>query len=415
MASVARTASAGPGDAQAARGISAAKRGDCVKAVPLLEEAELKRHRPSSALALADCYVALGELLKASDLYHAIANEKPVRSFTVADRVAINRAKKKAVQVDARIPTLAFEGGDDYEGLTIELDGREVSNPEEPRKVPPDVQLTLVAAADGYEDYTEKIVLAEGERRVLTLRLVKLPAPKPAPKKPPRPATPADGPTTWIGAGFRSFLIPKFVFGAFGDGGRTLFVPGAGLYLTRKTADVDVVFWASYASFALRETPFLPSGHPDTDYEIIESDLQALLASAHIVFDVPIDDAGTFAFRVGGGLGVGWTFAGDLYRTQAYPPKGAGKNPYLYKKCSGPNDPAGSFRYCNALDYDAEHYFPYTEPSWFSGGARPLLFPWLALPEVGFAFRPSRGFAIDLQAGLSLTGLMTSLGVRFGL
>lgn len=406
---------AGPGDAQAARGMALAKRGDCVNAVPLLEEAELKRHRPSSAVALADCYVALGELMKASELYHAIAGEKMARGFTFQDRAAINKAKKKAAEVDKRIPTLTFSLEEDYEDLEITIDDRSVPEPDQPTRVPPDVRLHITARAKGHEELQEELVLNEGERRVLTLKLTREKPARPRPKPPRDPEPSAGRSTTWLGAGYQGFIIPRLMFGLAGEGGRTMVAPGGELALTVRTSDVDVVISAGYASFALGETPFKPSGQPDTEYEIIESNLQALLVSAHLLWEVPLNQRGTFAFRVGGGVGLGWTFLGDLYRTQAYPPKGAADDPYLWQKCRGPNNPPGSFNYCNQLDHDATHYFGYVEPSWFAGGYRPTLFPWLALPELGLAAYPSDSFAIDLQVGLSLTGVLTRAGIRFGL
>ena len=62
-------------------------------------------------------------------------------------------------------------------------------------------------------------------------------------------------------------------------------------------------------------------------------------------------------------------------------------DPYTYLKCKGPNLPRGSFAYCNTLDKDANHY-RYKEPDWFHGGKRPALYPWLALPKLGFSWKP---------------------------
>ena len=75
----------------------------------------------------------------------------------------------------------------------------------------------------------------------------------------------------------------------------------------------------------------------------------------------------------------------------------------------------GTFTYCNALDKDAAHYPGYTEPDWFHGGIRPSIFPWLVLPQVGLTFHPSRTVAIDLDTGISLSGILTSLGFRVAL
>jgi hypothetical protein len=117
-------------------------------------------------------------------------------------------------------------------------------------------------------------------------------------------------------------------------------------------------------------------------------------------------------FRVGGAVGIGWMALGDMTRVQSYPANGMPGDPATYLKCRGPNDPMGTYRYCNALDKDATHYPGYTEPDWFHGGVRPALFPWLVVPQLGLSFRPSPTFAIDLDTGVSISGFLTSLGFR---
>jgi hypothetical protein len=246
----------------------------------------------------------------------------------------------------------------------------------------------------------------------------------------PTPPSPRRQRDVWLGAGFQGFFIPQLMFELLGEGGRDVLVPGGDISLsTRIGRRFDLVFSVAYANFRMHETPFKPKGHPDTDYEIVESDLQALQASVRFVWNIPLDRDELFAFRLGAGLGAGWTFMGDLYRTQAYPadavPGDPGSfvpgDPYRYVKCRGPNNPLGSFRYCNQLDYDADHYPGYVEPSWFTRpkgrpqGLRPLVYPWLVLPEIGLALRPWDRVAFDLRVGASVTGLLGGLGVRFAL
>ncbi|WP_437592708.1 hypothetical protein [Sorangium sp. So ce1000] len=488
---------AGPGDKEANQGINAAKGGFCKRAIPLLESAESQRHRPSSAVPLADCYVKQGELLKASEIYHKVASEKKERGYSARDVAAITSAKKKAAQLDARIPTLVVTPSEPYEGLVVEIDGEVIREPSAPHPFNPGEVLVIVARADGYEETSQKITLKEKQRREIKLRLkpnpgAKKPPEKPVAKKPPekrppakkpperpvakkaperpvakeppekkaprtveepadgsprvatgpderaKPAVEMPGPTppsprkqrdVWLGAGFQGFFIPRVMFQLFGEGGRDVLVPGGDVALSTRLGRFDLVFSIAYARFRMPETPFKPKGHPDTDYEIVESDLQALQASARLVWNIPLDRDELFAFRVGAGLGVGWTFMGDLYRTQAYPgnavPGDPGSfvpgDPYRYVKCRGPNNPVGSFRYCNQLDYDADHYPGYVEPSWFTRpkgrpqGLRPLVYPWLVLPELGLAFRPWDRVAFDLRVGASVTGLLGGFGVRFAL
>ncbi|HTN88172.1 MAG TPA: hypothetical protein VL242_31040, partial [Sorangium sp.] len=245
----------------------------------------------------------------------------------------------------------------------------------------------------------------------------------------PAPPGPRKQRKVWLGAGFRGFFVPQFMFQLLGEGGRDVLVPGGELALSTRLGTFDLVFSVAYARFWMQDTPFKPNGHPDTDYEIVASDLQALQADARLVWNIPLDRNELFAFRIGAGLGVGWTFMGDLYRTQAYPADAVPGDqstfvpgdPYRYVKCRGPNNPAGSFRYCNQLDYDADHYPGYVEPSWFTRpkgrpqGLRPLVYPWLVLPEIGLSFRPWDRFAVDLRAGASATGVLGGFGMRIAL
>ncbi|WP_165373977.1 MULTISPECIES: hypothetical protein [Sorangium] len=530
----AHAALAAPGDKEANQGINAARGGFCKRAIPLLESAEGQRHRPSSAVPLADCYAKQGELLKASEIYHTVASEKKAPGYTGRDVVAITLAKKKAAQLDARIPTLVVAPAEPYAGLVVEIDGEAISDPSTPRRFDPGKPISVVARAEGYEELSQKITLKEKQRRELKLRLkpkpgvakpaekpvaAKPPEKKPPEKKPPeKPAaakppekkplatkppakkpqkpvakrppakkpqkpvatkppekkptkpvakepaedeprvaagpdakakppvampepTPPDElpePTSpaarkqrnvWLGAGFRGFFVPQVMFELFGEGGRHAFFPGGDVSLSTRLGRFDLVFSVAYARFRLQETPFLPNGHPDTDYEIIESDLQALQADARLVWNIPLDRDERFAFRVGAGLGVGWMFMGELYRTQAYPGDAVAGDqstfvpgdPYRYKKCRGPNNPEGSFRYCNQLDYDADHYPGYAEPSWFTRpkgkpqGLKPVVYPWVVFPELGLSFRPWDRVAFDLRVGASVTGPLGALGVRFAL
>lgn len=392
------------------RGRALAKKGQCVEAVPLLEEAELARHRPSVSLALAECYVSLGELMKALELLGSLRDEAeapPARTHTADDRAALKRAPSAHAAVDARVPTLVLDVADDYEHLEVTLDGRVLDDVAAPLRVAPDVKVELVASAKGRREARHSFVLSEGEKR--TLRLVLEREAPPPPKK----APPPKHPTAWLGARYDGYVLPQPFMNAGWAGGTTVFVPGGGVTVTARASDADVVIGLGYQRYRMPETAFLPNGAPDTDFEIVEADMHALSLTLDLLFRVPLDASETVAFRVGGTLGVG-VMLGSLVRTQAYP-VGDPSQPGSYAKCLGPNNPPGSFRYCNQLDADADHYGGYQEPSWFEGGAFPTVFPVAALPMLGLTYRPSQKTAIDLDVGLGLSGVRTSLGLRFGL
>jgi hypothetical protein len=406
----AAAARAAPGEAEARQGLALANKGKCDEAIPLLEIAEERRHRPHTALVLADCYVKKGDLLQASAVYGAIAEEPPDRSHGAPDRAAIKSAKKKAADVEARIPTLAFSIPAGQEGTSITVDGDAVESPGEPQKFDPGREIVVVVKARGHADRTDKIKLEEREHRVFEASIV-----PPRVEAPKQKAGPTNEPRNWVGASVRGYLIPRFAMNIFAEGGRTTYAPGGALTFTRPSGQLDVVVTLGYVAFFLQDTPFKPNGAPDTEYELVRSSMGALQASFEVFWNVPLDQKKRFRFRIGAGFGLGSTFHGELYRRQSYPAGLTPSDPYTYLPCLGPNNPTGTFRYCNELDKDAKHYGAYAEPSWFSGGVRPLVYPWVALPIAGLSFRPTPRVSIDLDVAPTLSGILTSLGVRYGL
>ena len=393
-------------------GLALTKKGDCVRAVPLLEKAEASFHRPTTASALAGCHVALGELIVARDLYRSLADEKPRVRWTADDRRAQREASEKADGLDVRIPTVSFQVEVPIPGLVLKLQGNEVDGIEAPIPLSPDEKITLEASAPGYEPLSDTLVLSERERRNYPLRLRKTNGDGPGKKPPPKSDT-DDAPLTWIGARFRGFLIPKFWMNAFADGGTTMYAPGGAVSLTRRVGSWDFVPSLGFTSYRLGSTAFKPHGAPDTEWEIDESTLGGLTLALDVLYRFPLDEKKTVSFKVGGGVGFGWMFLGDLFRTQSYPKNLKPGDPATYLKCKGPNNPAGTFRYCNQLDKDAERYGQ-PDKAWGNGGARPIIFPFLALPELGLEWDVHRQVALDFDVGLALSGFMSSAGVRFG-
>jgi len=405
-----RFAAADEAGIKAQRGMMWARWKKCDKAVPLLEEAELLRHQAHVALALADCYANSGKLMEAVEIYRALVEEKITRRHFFQDRVAIKKAPKRLEEAEARIPTLAFELPLPYEDLEVFVNGKPFDDPTTPKPVAPGEELVVVARAKGYDEIRDDFTLAEGERLIRPLNLPKAaPAPKEKKAKREPRSTPSDGP--WFGMRGRAYVIPTFVWRLFGEGGRTVFAPGGAITLTNETDDADFMLSLGYTSYGVGPTPFKAKDAPDTDWEIVESDLHAAYITAELAWREPLDDKHVWEFYWGGGAGIGWTFAGNLKRTQAYPYNLRPGDPYTYNKCAGPNNPPGSYAYCNQLDSDADLY-DHEEPNWFAGGKRPLIYPWLAFPQLGLTYKPSKATAIDLEVGLTTGGLLMGLGVR---
>jgi hypothetical protein len=73
---------------------------------------------------------------------------------------------------------------------------------------------------------------------------------------------------------------------------------------------------------------------------------------------------------------------------------------------------------CNKADHqnsDTAKVGDYTEKSWFDGGSKPVLFPYISIPQVGLRLKPIKQFEARLGLGFSLTGFWFGLGGAYGL
>ena len=172
------------------------------------------------------------------------------------------------------------------------------------------------------------------------------------------------------------------------DGGTNLVVPGGAFTFTTQAGDAQLTFGLGYLSYRMADTAFKPHGEPDTEWELVGSSLQAFTATVDLMWAFPLDQADHVSFKIGGSVGLGWMALGDMTRVQSYPANLMPGNPASYLKCKGPNDPFGTFTYCNSLDKDAAHYPGYTEPDWFHGGIRPLALPLARAPPGGAHLPP---------------------------
>lgn len=411
LCSLPTVAAAKPADAK--KGLALAKSGDCVAAVPLLERAEADAHRPATAAALARCHVSLGELFLAWEIYDALAREKPAKTWTLDDRAAKASAAKQAAKLDGRLARVILEIAPKDAVVDVVVAGRTVDDPSEPVRAPPDEKIEVLVTSEGFEEFRRSFVLSEGQEKTVAIELVRQAAPRPRAGPVKKAPTPSTGPKYWLGARFRGLLVPTFVMNIVADGGTTTYWPGGGLTFGARVGDVDLVTSVGVTSYALSTTPFKPRDTPDTEWELVESDLVGLTASLDVLYVIPLDPREEGAIKIGAGFGLGWAFAGDLNRWQSYPKDGKEGDPATYEKCAGPNNPSGTFRYCNQLDKDADRYGA-PDKSWSDGGARPVVYPWLALPLFDFAYRPIDDLALDLELGVTLNGFLTGVGARYG-
>lgn len=209
----------------------------------------------------------------------------------------------------------------------------------------------------------------------------------------------------YVGGRYRHVVVPQFVLNLFADGGALQHVPVAGLEFGTRRDHIEYIFSLSYADYATGEMMLKGKSEPDISYEKINSDLGVIFGKVEILYEIPLDKKGRFAFLIGGGVGLG-AVVGDLYQAQAYPlqPGASGSDPSQWGRCTGSGVP--DVAYCSN---DNDHFNNYTQPSWASGGSKPFVFPWIALPQASFRYKPIKFLQARVDVGLAL-----SSGFYFG-
>lgn len=205
----------------------------------------------------------------------------------------------------------------------------------------------------------------------------------------------------YLGLRGRMTVIPQFMLGMFGaDGGKTVWSPQVGPELAVRRNGFEYDVWLTFASYPMGNAPFKSKDDPDTAYEIVRSEIKTISVGSDFLWSAKINPKLSFVY--GGGAGIGVVF-GNLYRTQSYPVNGAPGDPANYQACTAPdpNGTNGTNGYCGA---DNDHYPGYKEPSWISGGAKPVVFPWIAPFQFGMRWKPAPKVVVRLDMGVAFPG-----------
>jgi len=219
-----------------------------------------------------------------------------------------------------------------------------------------------------------------------------------------------------VGMRFRGLFIPSFMIEAFGEGGSNVFAPSFGPEFGIRRDGFEYLFAISYSSYVMTHQPFKAPGDPEEAMELVDAHLKVLYFTADFQWSTPVSTS--IAWTYGGGAGLGFVW-GPLYRSQAYPNASA-ENGWDY--CTGPAAPGApqpQQSYCQpdpdiAASGDPQHWKGYEEPSWASGGSKPLLFPWIAL-QTGLRFKPDPKFVGRLDVGIGFGQLWFGIGADYGL
>ena len=236
----------------------------------------------------------------------------------------------------------------------------------------------------------------------------------------------------FIGLRFRNLIVPKFMINLFADGGATVNAFTFGPEFTTRKDHLEFNLALSYADYSMDTFMFKGKSDGKEAFEKVSSTMKLLYLTLDILYEVPIDSKGRFAFLFGGGVGLAPVF-GNLYRNQAYPkdPNNVDPDdPGAWDDCRAAGDPAVTQglptgkQYC---DDENDHFVrrgshsnqepdnQYDEPSWFNGGSKPSIFPWISLPQFSLRIKPIKQFQTRIDLGFSITGFFFGMNAGYAL
>lgn len=220
----------------------------------------------------------------------------------------------------------------------------------------------------------------------------------------------------FLGARFRDVVVPQFLLELFAKGGATGNVWLVGPELSTRKNGIEVDIALAYADYGFGPAMFKAKDDPDIGYEIVRSDLKLGYLTFDLLFDFPIDQGGIVSFLIGGGIGVG-VVAGDLYRVQAYPKNGTPNpnDPSAWERCTQAGGEGGV--YCDTANnhyYDPNTKRDYSEKSWIEGGSKPVVIPWISLPQLSLRVKPIKQLQTRADVGFSLTGFFFGISAGYG-
>jgi hypothetical protein len=140
-----------------------------------------------------------------------------------------------------------------------------------------------------------------------------------------------------------------------------------------------------------------------------------IYATADLLWSTKISK--NFEFEYGAGFGLGVVF-GDLVTNWVKEDPNGQLTSETGKRFTPCTQVEGPGTGCNSADHQnasTNRVNNYTEPSWFGGGSKPVLFPWIAIPQLGLRFKPVKNFVARLGIGFSLTGFWFGLNGQYGL
>ena len=235
----------------------------------------------------------------------------------------------------------------------------------------------------------------------------------------------------FVGLRYRGTILPQFLMNIFVDEGATIYTNMFGIELDMRKGDQSMIPWIVYADYSMGDTLFHQKSATSTgipgdpgNFTIVSSSVKMLYLGLDELWSAHLDESHHWDFEFGFGVGVGFVF-GDIVNNWVYVDSSAaqtslksttpGYTQYYYAKCQtlDMNLPACAPAFhMNATTVKVGNY---KEPSWFSGGSVPSIFPNIWFPTMNLRYKPVKQFEARLGVGFSLTGFWIGLSGDYGL
>lgn len=221
----------------------------------------------------------------------------------------------------------------------------------------------------------------------------------------------------FVGLRYRGNVVPKFMLNLFVDEGKTIYSNSIGVELDLRKDGFSLIPAIQYTEYGTGDILFKQKGTKDIpgNYSLVNSSMKAIYVTADLLWSSKINK--NFDFEYGAGFGIGAVF-GTLVNNWVTPdPNGpvAADNGQRWSPCQTVG-PVGSG--CNKADHqnsEVDKVGNYAEKSWFDGGSKPVVFPWIGFPQIGLRYKPIKQFVARLQTGFSLTGFWFGINGEYGL
>jgi hypothetical protein len=221
----------------------------------------------------------------------------------------------------------------------------------------------------------------------------------------------------FVGLRYRGNIVPAFMIHLFVEEGKTIYTNQIGAEFELRKDGFSIIPALTYHELGTDDLLFKQKNTPNIagNYSLVNSGMKLVYATVDLLWSTKIHK--NLEFEYGAGFGLGAVF-GDLENSWVREDPNGGltaETGKRYTRCDAVL-PAGAG--CNRADHqnsDVDKVNGYKEPSWFSGGSKPALFPWIAVPQLGLRFKPIKQFVARLGIGFSLTGFWFGLSGQYGL